>query len=366
MNDQAQGRIHGPDVVRGLAALGVVMFHVLYLSGIPVHTTAAAVAGRMDFFVRVFFVLSAFAIANAYCNRMGDVDSVRAFYLKRFFRIAPLFYFMALVGVIFRLAMAQPMPGALDFLLSGTFLFTLVPGKQSGLVGGGWSIGIEWLFYFLFPMMLAMIRNIPTAVIAWLILCPIAVLGKIYFQQTFDGQLSEFGALYLLSHAHYFVLGFLLLHLSKAGLPIATSKLHRHTCGLAFVATLAVTLYALRHPDAVPEEILLSFAAPLMVALSIAGFPAWLDNRFTRWLGLISYSTYLVQFPIIEVLQRSGTYAGIYKAIGRNDHAFVVAALLTLACVIVVAALTYRFIEVPGQRLYSLLRRPKRALEAAA
>lgn len=283
MSDQTQGRIHGPDVVRGLAALGVILFHVLYLSGIPVHEGAAALTGRMDFFVRVFFVLSAFAIANAYYNRMGNADSVRAFYLKRFFRIAPLFYFMALIGVIFRLAMAQPMPALFDFMLSGTFLFTIVPGKQSGLVGGGWSIGIEWLFYFLFPMMLALIRNIPSAVIAWIILCPIAILGKTYYQQSFDSQLGEFGALYLLSHAHYFVLGFLILHLTNAGLPLAKSNQQRQLCGLVFTATLATTLYALRHPNLLPEEILLSIAAPLMVALSIAGFPSWLDNRFTRW-----------------------------------------------------------------------------------
>lgn len=74
MNNQMQDRIHGPDVLRGLAALGVVMFHVLYLSGIPINETAAAITGRMDFFVRVFFVLSAFAIGHAYYSRMSSTE----------------------------------------------------------------------------------------------------------------------------------------------------------------------------------------------------------------------------------------------------------------------------------------------------
>lgn len=86
----------------------------------------------------------------------------------------------------------------------------------------------------------------------------------------------------------------------------------------------------------------------------------------TRWLGLISYSTYLVQFPIIEVLQRSGIYEAIYRSIGRNDLAFIAGALLTLACVILVAGLTYRYIEVPGQNLYKRLRREKIAPDAVA
>ncbi|MBA0257900.1 acyltransferase [Stenotrophomonas maltophilia] len=96
MNNQMQDRIHGPDVLRGLAALGVVMFHVLYLSGIPINETAAAITGRMDFFVRVFFVLSAFAIGHAYYSRMSSTEAIKVFYQKRFFRIAPLFYFMIL------------------------------------------------------------------------------------------------------------------------------------------------------------------------------------------------------------------------------------------------------------------------------
>lgn len=351
------GRIHGPDVLRGLAALGVIVFHVLYLSGIPVDQTAAAIAGRMDFFVRVFFVLSAFAIGHAYYDRMGDVGAVRAFYLKRFFRIAPLFYFMMLVGVLFRVAMEQPMPPLMAFILSGSFLFTLVPGQQGGLVGGGWSIGIEWMFYFLFPMLLALVRSVKAAATGWLLLCTVAVLTRAYLQSSYEGQLNEFGSLNFLAHGQYFMLGLMIMHLHRRWKIQADASVQRHVVGTTFIVVLASTLYALRTPSGLPEELLLSLATPLMVALSIVGFPSWLDNRVTRWLGLISYSTYLVQFPIIQLLQMHGIYAWINGAIKRDDLAFMIASALTLACVILVAALTYRFVEVPGQRLYARLRR---------
>lgn len=356
MKNQTQGRIHGPDVLRGLAALGVVVFHVLYLSGIPIDDAAAAVAGRMDFFVRVFFVLSAFAIGHAYYDRIDGTNALRAFYLKRFFRIAPLFYFMMLVGVAFRLAMHQPMPALLDFILSGSFLFTLIPGKQSGLVGGGWSIGIEWLFYFSFPMLLALIRTVKAAALAWLLLCTIAVISKEYLKHSFGGELSDFGALNLLAHSQYFILGLLILHATRAGLPTASTSAQRNGLGLAFLVALACTLYALHRPFGLPEEVVLSISAPLMVLLSIAGFPTWLDNRATRWLGLVSYSTYLVQFPLIQLLQMHGIYAKLHELAGRNDLAFLLASIVTLACVVITAALTYHFVEVPGQRLYHRLR----------
>lgn len=93
-----------------------------------------------------------------------------------------------------------------------------------------------------------------------------------------------------------------------------------------------------------------------MVGMSIAGFPRWLDNKVTRWLGLVSYSTYLVQFPLIQLLQMHGIYAQIDAHIGHGGLAFATAALVTLACVVVTAAFTYYFVEVPGQRLYDKLR----------
>lgn len=356
MNSQAQERIHGPDVLRGLAALGVVLFHVLYLSGIPINDTAAAITGRMDFFVRVFFVLSAFAIGHAYHSRMNSTEAIKIFYQKRFFRIAPLFYFMILTGVVFRLAMYQPMPPFLDFILSGSFLFTLLPGKQSGLVGGGWSIGIEWLFYFMFPMLLSTIRTAKSAAFAWVVLCLIATLSKGYLQESFDGQLNEFASLNVLVHSQYFILGLLILHLSRAGMPTARNAIQHQAVGIAFLALLACTIYSLHAPFGLPEEVLLSIAAPLMVGLSIAGFPRWLDNKATRWLGLVSYSTYLVQFPLIQLLQMHGIYAEIDEHVGHGGLAFATAALVTLACVVVIAAFTYYFVELPGQRLYDKLR----------
>ncbi|WP_223121532.1 hypothetical protein, partial [Pseudomonas viridiflava] len=103
------------------------------------------------------------------------------------------------------------------------------------------SIGIEWLFYFSFPLTMAILRSVRTAAIAWLLLCPIAILGKSYYSQNFGGQLNEFGALYLLSHAHYFALGFLILHLKRAGLPLAKTRIQRQACGSAFLAILAAT-----------------------------------------------------------------------------------------------------------------------------
>ncbi|MDR6929405.1 acyltransferase family protein [Pseudomonas sp. BE134] len=144
-------RIHGPDVLRGIAAIGVVFFHVLYLSGIPIHSVGMALVGRFDFFVRIFFVLSAFSMAHAYYSRLTGIEAMRNFYLKRFFRIAPLFYFVLLFGVLYTIVMGRSVPGGFDLLLTTSFLFPFVPGKHDGLIGGGLVYRRRMDFLRVFP-----------------------------------------------------------------------------------------------------------------------------------------------------------------------------------------------------------------------
>jgi peptidoglycan/LPS O-acetylase OafA/YrhL len=351
-------RIHGPDVLRGIAAIGVVFFHVLYLSGIPIHPTGAALVGRFDFFVRVFFVLSAFSIAYAYSSRLTGVDAVRNFYLKRFFRIAPLFYFVLLFNVLYTLAMGRSAPSEFDILLNMSFLFSFVPGKHDGLVGGGWSIGVEWIYYAFFPLMIALIRGWRSALGAWLLLCAIAVMGRPYFNQFMGGELRVFGLLYFLSHAQYFVIGLFVFHVFNR-FPIS----HRHhlvqqVSGVAFFLTLAGTISWFRLQSSLPEEIFLSFACLLMVFLAVLGFPVWLDNKVTRWFGLVSYSIYLVQFPIIQILNEHGFYAFVMSRFGSGLASFFCASLATLIVTLVISAFTYQFVEKPGQQLFfKLLKR---------
>lgn len=349
-------RIHGPDVLRGLAAIGVVMFHVLYLSGVPIQKDAMALVGRFDFFVRIFFVLSAFAIAHAYCNRLTGIEAVRHFYIKRFFRIAPLFYFVLLFGVLYTVSMGRSAPQNFDLLLSTSFLYPFVPGKHDGLIGGGWSIGVEWVFYAFFPLMIALIRGWRSALVAWLLLCSIAVLGRTYFSQYVGGELRVYGLLYFLSHAHYFVIGLFLFHLFEC-FPIKAEQGHiRQVSGVAFVLTLGATILCFRMQNFLPEEVFLSFSALALVFLAVVGLPGWLDNSVTRWFGLVSYSIYLVQFPIIQILHEHGFYRFVMSLAGNGLWAFTCACLATLILVMGASVVTYQLIEKPGQQLFFRLR----------
>lgn len=347
-------RMHGPDVLRGIAATGVVFFHVLYLSGLPINETASSIVGRFDFFVRIFFILSAFAIANAYARNITDLDSIKRFYLKRFFRIAPLFYFMLAIGVLYSKSTGQPWPSSFEFLASVSFLFQLIPGSN-GLVGGGWSISIEWLFYALFPLFVSLIAGWRSALLSWMLLTSIAVLGRDHFTFFLNGELRVFGLLYILSHAQYFVLGLLLYFLTQRYPLLVNNEKYKNICGIAFCCTLAAIVITFKLNQRIPEEIFLSIFGFFLVLLSVIGLPRILDNSASRWLGLISYSIYLVQFPIIQALREHGTYNYVNLLVGGGISAFILNSMLTICLVIGVSTATYFAIELPGQRLLTNL-----------
>ncbi len=80
------------------------------------------------------------------------------YFVKRFFRIAPLYYCL-MAGMILWPAVKSG-AWSVDFqalLLNLTFTFGFAPWK--GIVWAGWSVGVEMLFYAIFPVLLMTVRT---------------------------------------------------------------------------------------------------------------------------------------------------------------------------------------------------------------
>lgn len=341
-------RVHGPDVLRGIAACSVVAFHVLYLSGQQYGELPHVVVGRFDFFVRLFFSVSAFSIAYAWRHRLVSLLDVRRFYVKRFFRIAPLFYFVMAIGLVYGEVVHDHQPDIYPWLLSLLFIFQFAPGAHGSLVGGGWSIGVEWMFYVSFPLMIAILTRPWHCLIVAMMFSLVAVIGQAFYSSYLNGALREFSLLFFMSHVQYFVVGIAVLLISEKNTFL---PLNQQLRGIVVVGALVAVIVYFNLPRIVPEEIALAILIFLMLYYSVLGLPGWLDNFVTRWLGRISYSVYLIQFPVIQALNELGIYSFISGGAGSGGIAFVASGLLTILLVIVISALTYTYVELPGQAL---------------
>ncbi|MDX3909796.1 MAG: acyltransferase [Sphingobium sp.] len=146
-----------------MAIIGVVMIHVGQmvhgLSPWAARFTAHGFRG-----VQLFFIVSALTLSFAYRYKAFDP---RSFYVRRFFRIAPMFY-LAIVGYSL-LAEATGEHGKftlIDVGLTLTFLHGFTFSSINSVVPGGWSIAAEALFYATFPLILACLTTLNRSLIA--------------------------------------------------------------------------------------------------------------------------------------------------------------------------------------------------------
>lgn len=153
-------RIAALDVGRTLAVIGVIAVHLApWMVTSPVWLDTLANLGQYG--VQCFFVISAitiFASIEHDAQRLSATREVlRNFYVKRFARIAPLYY-LAIIGyavvdyVVRRAHGHMLLPHDFsDVILNLIFVHAWVPSATDSVVPGGWSISVEMLFYMMAP-----------------------------------------------------------------------------------------------------------------------------------------------------------------------------------------------------------------------
>ncbi len=155
------------DALRGIAVLLVILVHTGKFFSPELFLHTAAKFGQYG--VQLFFVMSAFTLCNS-INKIANfhVLDYCSFMLRRFFRIAPLYYLAIPIYFLFTycfLHFTGDTPftppneySAFKVLSNIIFLHGMYPAGNNIIVPGGWSIGCEFLFYALFPLMFYLIK----------------------------------------------------------------------------------------------------------------------------------------------------------------------------------------------------------------
>lgn len=143
------------DAVRGVAILLVVLVHqsgaVADIAPLSALGHQIGEYGHMG--VQMFFVASALTLGLSYARRRTEDQALVRFYVRRLFRIAPM-YWLA-IGLYFIIAVAITRSSEaftpLNVAANATFIHGFVPGAINDVVPGGWSIAGEMFFYAWFP-----------------------------------------------------------------------------------------------------------------------------------------------------------------------------------------------------------------------
>jgi peptidoglycan/LPS O-acetylase OafA/YrhL len=302
------------DGIRGGAALFVVLHHI-FLTSWPSFPSNSApwwlgwlVYGHMA--VAIFIVVSGFSLALAPMSNGGKLSGgVRRFLRRRAWRILPAYWAALVLSIVVTALFLRPDLGpaaiAKSLAVHGLLLQDVVGSESPN--GALWSIAIEWQIYFVFPLILwlARLTSLATAVLLTtavvLVAHAVADIGGPF--DKIDGLTPQFLAL--------FALGALAVQVGSGD---RAAMLRRPLAAVGVVALVAFVLIAATQGSewVVARffwmDLLFGLGVACMLALMHAGGTApargLLASRAALWLGLFSYSIYLVHAPIVGLLNK--------------------------------------------------------------
>jgi peptidoglycan/LPS O-acetylase OafA/YrhL len=339
--------------LRGVAAVYVVLFH--YFSPLSLTNPAMCFLGHGYLAVDLFFVLSGFVMAMNYAGLFSQGirgSAVRTFLSRRMARIYPLYLLTLLIATaLVLIGYLNFTPGSLARTFWPNLLMVQNWGNWESIETPAWSISTEWFAYMLFPFLLTWIfYRSRTRMFTVFILCMAGLFTlAAFFTSPYD-HLKVFdltkGYPSLIRCVSEFTLGILSYRIKDSR--FGTMAKDRPWLPVTLVILL-VFLLALKRTD-----VLVVLLFPLLI-LTLDGkrnLPSRaLGSRVPEFLGLVSYSIYLVHYLLVPALNGVDSYV---RRHGRShSHSYAVAVVFPV--MMLCAICTYFFIEVPGRRSLRML-----------
>ncbi|MEE4454508.1 acyltransferase [Novosphingobium resinovorum] len=350
------------DSLRGVAILGVVMTHV----GQSVNDAPAMLT---DFFrfglrgVQLFFMVSALTLSLVTKPATLDLPS---FYVRRFFRIAPMFYLAAmfyllspsLLGVDF---VAPPVTG-FDMAFAFLFVHGFDPHGMNSVVPGGWSIASEVMFYAIFPLLLYHAASLRRASLLLCVSLGVAVINGALpiILKIHDPMWKDFFHFNFLTSLPAFLIGLVLFTWFRENGIARPAGAGRHVLPGVVVAS-AVLVGCLG--DRIPAtQLLMLFPLGGLVFVAARYEPRWLVNPVLGFIGEISFSIYLVHFAVLHALGDMQALAlpGWQRLLLLYGATIAASSLVAWVCRVVVEQPMVRV----GYRVSTWLQRPPAAMRS--
>jgi peptidoglycan/LPS O-acetylase OafA/YrhL len=278
----------GLELLRGLCAVLVASYHCLTWSG------AASPHSWGLYGVYIFFVISGAVLYHNYHATLSHDLSVPVFLLKRIARLAPLY-----IACVLATAIVSGNWPLRMILLNVTMLFGFVNPGTTSVVTGGWTLGIEFVLYLLFPVLLTLTRPIKVAVAVFSLLVAVRIAHTEMLLRNTTLEESWSAYTQVGSFVAFFFGGMLLAKFAP--------RFRRWSIPVSLVCAALLIVYP---GESATEAVTgwLGFAYMALCFAIAAGF-FWVDapkvlTAVSRFFGEISYGVYLIH-PLLWALLSS-------------------------------------------------------------
>lgn len=345
--------INSLQVLRGFAALSVAIGHAITFTDIP------SLAGGFGTYilpftigVDAFFVISGFIMYYTCRDRFGSPGAVQWFAVRRLARIVPLYWACTLCIAVLFLAM-----GRFEGDLVKSLLFIPYPNPEGGMaypvLGVGWTLNYEMLFYALFTVSLLLPKR-PGVIALCGAIGALALAGTVLSSEPFP----------LWFWSRPIILEFL------AGVLIGVIYERFGKCGSAWVAALAIggaiAITPINQFGILPVSSLIDargLSSVALIAACVLLVPWTTEKRMPLSLialGDASYALYLVHPIVLRVTK--GVFLAVLPMTVETAFLYISAGIVGS---LIVAHYAYRFYERPVTE-WLVARRPAAAPSVTA
>jgi peptidoglycan/LPS O-acetylase OafA/YrhL len=356
-------RLPGLDLLRAIAIVWVMLFHSYIIDGWG-HYGGVETFGWMG--VDLFFVLSGYLIGSQVLRPLANGESLSFadFYLRRAFRVLPVFFVM--LALYFLWPACRESPGIQPLWQFFSFtLNVLIDYEHNKAFSHVWSLCVEEHFYLLFPWLAWWLTRRPLAtkfigVCIAIVVGGMAIRGYVWLHELapVKGLDDDSFNLRYLEDIYYptwsrldgLLVGVVLATI-KVYRPVLWTRLQDKANGLMFVGLIFVGIAIGLFRDRLgllPTVVgypLLSLGMGLLV-LAGAGTRSWLGKwrvPGAGWIALTSYSLYLSHKVALH---------GVETLFGAQvDGHGVLTFAIYASAVLCVGALLYYVVERPFLRL---------------
>jgi len=164
-----RGRIPALDGLRGIAILLVLLWHAGFNDPFPGFWSSVFAFGRLTWSgVDLFFVLSGFLIGGILLDARDSTRYFRTFYVRRAFRILPLYG--VITGLYIFRRLLSPSVIVIPLISYPTFTQNFWMAYFATWGGAGmaatWSLAVEEQFYLTIPLL---VRKLTNARLVWVL-----------------------------------------------------------------------------------------------------------------------------------------------------------------------------------------------------
>lgn len=327
MTDKIKSKYGSIDGLRVIACIGIILMHVMTNINYELNDKVFCnVINEFTNFVFLFMVISSFCLCCGYYEKIkNNIFDYKDFYKKRIIKILPFFTFLVLLDILIDFNMNNLIEGFADITLMFGFL-----QKDMQVIGVAWFIGLIFIFYFIFPFFVYLFSNKKSAIFTTLIAVLMNFSCVYYFNVSRGNMYYSFV---------YFCIG-ALLYLYKDDIIKFFSK--SKFLGISIIILSIVLYFILPFGNGFVELIKYSCVSISLLIYAISYDSIFLDNKFMKIIGSLSFEMYLCHMLIFRCVEK----IGFVNVAGENFISYLFVVVIVFCGSILFSSLFKKVVEI--------------------